>query len=69
MRSHRLLGYENRLTRDEDFNDEIEGAGELGAGHGVTALYEVERIDLSPWLRRRASLGVSLLAGPAADAF
>lgn len=39
--SYRLIGYENRLLQDEDFNDDIKDAGELGAGHTVTALYEV----------------------------
>ncbi len=38
---YRLLGYENRLLADEDFNDDTKDAGELGAGHTVTALYEV----------------------------
>ncbi|WP_419950433.1 YfbK domain-containing protein [Candidatus Palauibacter sp.] len=39
--AHRLIGYENRLLADEDFNDDTKDAGELGAGHTVTALYEV----------------------------
>ena len=38
---YRLLGYENRLLANEDFNDDTRDAGELGAGHTVTALYEV----------------------------
>ena len=38
---YRLVGYENRLLADEDFNDDTKDAGELGAGHTVTALYEV----------------------------
>ncbi len=38
---YRLIGYENRLLRDEDFNDDAKDAGEIGAGHNVTALYEV----------------------------
>ena len=38
---YRLIGYENRLLDAEDFNDDTEDAGELGAGHTVTALYEV----------------------------
>ena len=38
---YRLIGYENRLLDPEDFNDDSEDAGELGAGHTVTALYEV----------------------------
>ena len=39
--SYRLIGYENRLLADEDFDDDTKDAGELGAGHTVTALYEV----------------------------
>jgi len=39
--AYRLVGYENRLLAAEDFNDDKKDAGELGAGHTVTALYEV----------------------------
>ena len=39
--AYRLVGYENRLLADEDFNDDTKDAGELGAGHSVTALYEI----------------------------
>jgi len=39
--SYRLVGYENRLLNDEDFNDDTKDAGEMGAGHNVTALYEL----------------------------
>lgn len=39
--SYRLLGYENRALADEDFKNDRVDAGELGAGHAVTALYEV----------------------------
>jgi Ca-activated chloride channel family protein len=38
---YRLIGYENRLLRAQDFNDDKKDAGEIGAGHTVTALYEV----------------------------
>jgi Ca-activated chloride channel family protein len=38
---YRLIGYENRLLRKEDFNDDTKDAGEIGAGHSVTALYEL----------------------------
>jgi Ca-activated chloride channel family protein len=38
---YRLIGYENRLLRNEDFNDDKKDAGEIGAGHSVTALYEI----------------------------
>jgi Ca-activated chloride channel family protein len=39
--AYRLIGYENRKLKDEDFNDDTKDAGELGAGHTVTALYEI----------------------------
>ena len=41
VQAYRLIGYENRLLNDEDFNDDKKDAGELGSGHSVTALYEV----------------------------
>ncbi len=44
VRSWRLIGYENRLLAARDFADDTKDAGELGAGHSVTALYEVEPI-------------------------
>ena len=39
--AYRLIGYENRVLRNEDFNDDRKDAGEIGAGHSVTALYEI----------------------------
>jgi Ca-activated chloride channel family protein len=41
VESYRLIGYENRVLRAEDFNDDQKDAGEIGAGHTVTALYEI----------------------------
>lgn len=41
VKAYRLVGYENRLLAKEDFNDDTKDAGELGAGHTVTALYEI----------------------------
>jgi len=41
VQGYRLIGYENRLLNEEDFNDDKKDAGELGAGHTVTALYEI----------------------------
>lgn len=41
VQAYRLLGYENRLLAKEDFNDDRKDAGEIGAGHTVTALYEI----------------------------
>jgi Ca-activated chloride channel family protein len=39
--AYRLIGYENRVLRAEDFNNDQKDAGEIGAGHSVTALYEL----------------------------
>jgi Ca-activated chloride channel family protein len=39
--SYRLVGYENRILEDRDFNDDAKDAGDMGAGHSVTALYEL----------------------------
>ncbi len=41
VKAYRLVGYENRLLADQDFNDDTKDAGEMGAGHTVTALYEI----------------------------
>lgn len=41
VQAYRLIGYENRLLNDEDFNDDKKDAGELGSGHTVTAIYEI----------------------------
>lgn len=41
VKEYRLIGYENRILNAEDFNDDKKDAGELGAGHCVTALYEI----------------------------
>jgi Ca-activated chloride channel family protein len=41
VQAYRLIGYENRRLRDEDFNNDKKDAGELGSGHTVTALYEI----------------------------
>jgi Ca-activated chloride channel family protein len=41
VQAYRLIGYENRALKDEDFNNDKKDAGEIGSGHAVTALYEV----------------------------
>jgi Ca-activated chloride channel family protein len=41
VESYRQIGYENRALTNEDFDDDTKDAGELGAGHSVTALYEI----------------------------
>src|SRR5690606_6615701 len=40
-RAYRLIGYENRMLANADFDNDAKDAGEIGAGHSVTALYEV----------------------------
>jgi Ca-activated chloride channel family protein len=51
VQAYRLLGYEDRLLRDEDFANDAKDAGDIGAGHTVTALYEIvragERLDVT----------------------
>jgi Ca-activated chloride channel family protein len=55
VKSYRLIGYDNRLMNAEDFYDETKDAGEVGAGHSVTALYEIELANAGETYR-----GVSL---------
>jgi Ca-activated chloride channel family protein len=48
VQSYRLLGYENRLLKPEDFKDDRKDAGEVGSGHAVTALYEIVPVGAEP---------------------
>ena len=57
----RLIGYENRLLKKEDFNNDTKDAGEIGAGHNVTAIYEIipagtalpkADVDPSPFIKQ-----------------
>jgi Ca-activated chloride channel homolog len=51
--AYRLVGYENRLLNAEDFNNDKKDAGEIGAGHTVTALYEIIPVgarDAGNWI-------------------
>ncbi len=45
VQAYRLLGYEDRLLREEDFANDAKDAGDVGAGHAVTALYEIVRTE------------------------
>ncbi|MEO7444506.1 MAG: von Willebrand factor type A domain-containing protein [Ferruginibacter sp.] len=52
VQGYRLIGYENRMLKKEDFNDDKKDAGELGSGHTVTALYEIIPAgETSPYLK------------------
>ena len=59
---YRLLGYENRVLKREDFNNDKVDAGEIGAGHTVTALYEIVPKGEKGWLEP-----LRYAAAPAAD--
>ena len=51
--AYRLIGYENRVLRSEDFNNDRKDAGEIGEGHSVTALYEIVPAGVEverPWI-------------------
>ena len=47
VRAYRLIGYENRMLRNEDFTDDKKDAGEVGSGHSVTALYEIVPVGVT----------------------
>jgi len=47
---YRLLGYENRALREEDFDNDKVDAGEIGAGHQVTAIYEIVPAGAKGWI-------------------
>jgi Ca-activated chloride channel family protein len=53
IKEYRLIGYENRLLAEEDFDNDRIDAGDIGAGHQVTALYEIVRINAKGWLPER----------------
>jgi Ca-activated chloride channel family protein len=50
---YRLIGYENRALKEEDFADDKVDAGEIGAGHQVTAIYEIVPAGETGWLAAR----------------
>ncbi|MGE3691836.1 MAG: von Willebrand factor type A domain-containing protein [Novosphingobium sp.] len=50
---YRLLGYENRALREEDFDNDKVDAGDIGAGHQVTAIYEIVPVGAKGWIGPR----------------
>jgi Ca-activated chloride channel family protein len=56
VKAYKLVGYENRLLEDEDFSDDTKDAGELGAGHSVTVMYEIVSTDSEETIRSREPL-------------
>ncbi len=53
VKQYRLVGYENRLLAEEDFNNDKVDAGDIGSGHQVTALYEIVPTNAKGWLPER----------------
>ena len=64
---YRLIGYENRALREEDFANDAVDAGEIGAGHQVTALYEIVPAGRRGWLPARRYEANRRPAGDGAD--
>ncbi len=68
VREYRLIGYENRLLETADFDNDQKDAGEIGAGHRVTALYEIIPVDApasgSPGDKLRYQPNRTVLAQP-----
>ncbi len=53
VKEYRLVGYENRILREEDFNNDKVDAGDIGASHQVTAIYEIVPAGSAGWLADR----------------
>jgi Ca-activated chloride channel family protein len=53
VKEYRLIGYENRLLAEEDFDNDKVDAGDIGSGHQVTALYEIVPVDGKGWKPER----------------
>ncbi|WP_458723302.1 vWA domain-containing protein [Pseudomonas brenneri] len=64
---YRLLGYENRALKREDFNNDKVDAGEIGAGHTVTALYEIVPKGTKGWLEPLRYTSAPAAEGNAAE--
>lgn len=70
VKEYRLIGYENRLLAEEDFDNDAVDAGDIGSGHQVTALYEIVPTGAKGWLPERRyaqpkAPGTIQLSGPA----
>jgi Ca-activated chloride channel family protein len=66
---YRLIGYENRILKEEEFDDDAVDAGDIGAGHTVTALYEIVPAGAKGWLpeRRYGANKPAAKPGPAGE--
>ncbi|ESQ74134.1 VWA domain-containing protein [Asticcacaulis sp. AC402] len=64
---YRLIGYENRALAEEDFNNDAVDAGDIGAGHQVTAIYEIVPTGTEGWLPDRHFAGNTVAAAGTQD--
>ena len=64
---YRLLGYENRALREEDFNNDKVDAGDIGAGHQVTAIYEIVPAGAKGWIEPRRYGDAPVAAGKGSE--
>jgi Ca-activated chloride channel family protein len=67
VKAYRLVGYENRKLENKDFNDDKKDAGEIGAGHSVTALYEIVPADLKEEFGKTDALKYQQVAVKSSD--
>ncbi len=65
VQAYRLIGYDNRRLNDRDFNDDQKDAGELGAGHSVTALYEIIPVGVNSDIVNKTNIDPLRLANSA----
>lgn len=67
VKEYRLIGYENRILNEQDFDNDAVDAGDIGSGHQVTALYEIIPAGTRGWLpdRRYEANRTAAKAGPA----
>jgi Ca-activated chloride channel family protein len=56
VNAYRLIGYENRVMRNEDFHDDAKDAGDMGSGHTCTAMYEIVPAGVDIPLRKAGQL-------------
>ncbi|MFN8346289.1 MAG: von Willebrand factor type A domain-containing protein [Spirosomataceae bacterium] len=67
VKGYRLIGYENRMLKNEEFHDDKKDAGEMGSGHTVTALYEIIPAGVeSPYLAKTDELKYQKTTEPTA---
>lgn len=64
VKEYRLIGYENRILNEQDFDNDAVDAGDIGSGHQVTALYEIIPAGTTGWLPDRRYAGNKAVGKP-----